>query len=284
MSDALKNPVIELRSVSSSSSGFEILRNVSVSFAEGATTAVLGSAGSGKSTLLKTAAGLVVPESGSVLFRGSSLESFSGDDERYFRSRTAFVFQDAALWANQTIFNNIALPLRVHKPWMGESEIAERVREVLGRVGYSEGLALRPAELSAGEQKLVSMARALALDPELLFLDSPATGLDEDAVELLYNVLDSLKKAGKSLLLVTGDMGLVHRMADHVVIIREGRIAASGHYDDIVACDVPETAGLVARLRARGARSPSPRAVVPKPETCPDAGESVPGANEERKP
>ncbi len=283
MGEETANPVIELRSVTTYSGGYQILKDVSVSFAEGATTAVLGSAGSGKSALLKTAAGLVVPETGAVFFRGNSLAAFSEDDERFFRSRTSFVFQDAALWANQTILNNIALPLRVHRSWMGESEIAERVRVVLARVGYDEGLALRPAELSAGEQKLVSIARALVLDPELVFLDEPASGLDEDAKERVQEVLDSLRDAGKSVLLVTNDMGWVHRVADRIVIIRDGRVAAAGPYDRIVASEVPETAGLVARLRARGARArgaaESPVTVVrPAPE--PSETESAAGPAE----
>lgn len=287
MGEEAANPVIELRSVTTFSGGYQILKDVSVSFIEGATTAVLGSAGSGKSALLKTAAGLVVPDSGSVLFRGASLASFSEDEERYFRSRTSFVFQDSALWANQTILNNIALPLRVHRHWMGESEIAERIREVLARVGYDEGLALRPAELSAGEQKLVSIARALVLDPELVFLDEPASGLDEDAKERVQEVLDSLRDAGKSVLLVTNDMGWVHRVADRIVIIRDGRIAAAGLYDEVVASEVPETAGLVARLRARGARArnaPESPATVVRPAREPSEGERSAdnGADEER--
>lgn len=280
MSGETPNPVLELRSVTTVSGGYEILKDVSVSFKEGATTAVLGSAGSGKSALLKAAAGLVVPETGTVLFRGASLAAFSEDDERYFRSRTSFVFQDAALWANQSIFINISLPLRVHKSWMGESEIAERVREVLSLLGYNEGLALRPAELSMGEQKLVSIARALVLDPELVFLDDPATGLDEDAVERVNGVLDSLRRAGKSVLLVTSDMGLVHRIADYAVIIRDGRIVAAGPYDDIVAGEVPEAAGLVARLRARGVRTrrDSAQTVVRDPAQLEKTDESAAGA------
>ncbi|NLJ47316.1 MAG: ATP-binding cassette domain-containing protein [Treponema sp.] len=287
MGQEASNPVIELRSVTTVSGGFEILRDVSVAFTEGVTTAVLGSAGSGKSALLKTAAGLVVPDSGAVLFRGSSLASFSEDEERYFRSRTSFVFQDAALWANQTIFFNIALPLRIHKPWMGESEVAERVRTTAERLGYVEGLAFRPADLSAGEQKLISIARALVLDPELVFLDEPASGLDEDAKERVQEVLDSLRDAGKSILLVTNDMGWVHRIADRLVIVRDGRLAAAGPYDEVVASEVPETAGLVARLRARGARGMRSRGaeesagtvVLSDPEP-PETGKSAGGAAE----
>ena len=254
MNQETPNPVLELRSVSVAFGGTEILKDVSVSFMEGAATAVLGSAGSGKSALLKAAAGLLVPDSGTVLFRGTSLASFSEDEERYFRGRTSFVFQDSALWANQTIFENMALPLRIHRPWMGESDVAERVRELANRLGYVEGLAFRPAELSAGEQKLVSVARALVLDPELVFLDEPVSGLDEDARERVQEVLDSFREAGKSILLVTNDMGWVHRVADRIVIVRDGALAAAGPYDDVVASEVPETAGLVARLRARGAR------------------------------
>jgi ABC-type multidrug transport system ATPase subunit len=142
-------------------------------------------------------------------------------------------------------------------------------------------MAFRPADLSTGEQKLVSLARALVLDPELVFLDNPATGLDEDAKDLVYDLLDSLRKAGKSMLLVTGDMGLTHRIADHIVIIRDGRIVAAGTYNDIVACEVPEASGLVARLRARGARTPTPQTVILPPKARPDSGESASGASNE---
>jgi len=120
---------IELRDVTASSGGYEILNSASVSFPEGLCSVVMGTAGSGKSTLLKVAAGLVVPDAGSVLFRGNDMARFARKEELAFRATTGFVFQDSALWADTNILGNVAMPLRVHHPDMMEKSVAEAVHD-----------------------------------------------------------------------------------------------------------------------------------------------------------
>ena len=164
-------PAIELTGIKASSGSFEILCGVDIAFCEGKTSVVLGTAGSGKSTLIKTAAGLVVPDEGRVSFRGRNIFGFNRNEEMALRAASGFVFQDAALWANTSILNNVFMPLMVHKPWMGQSEMAETARLLLARLGYTEGMALRPADLSTGEQKLISIARAIIHEPSVIFME-----------------------------------------------------------------------------------------------------------------
>lgn len=246
---------IALQGVTASSGGFRILKETSVAFPEGETSMLLGGAGSGKSTLLKVAAGLVVPDEGCVLWRGRDMHRFSKAEERDFRKVSGFVFQDSALWSNQTIFSNIAMPLRVHRKSMPESEINDRVRTVLGKLGYFEGTSLRPAELSAGEQKLVSIARAVVADPEAVFMDSPTTGLDEDSEERVMQLIAELKAAGKTVIVATNKSELAYRHADNIGVIMDSTVTLFGPYDLMVASADQTLRGVLSRLRARGTRS-----------------------------
>lgn len=252
--DDVTVPAIELRDVSASAGGFEIVKGASVSFPEGKISMLLGEAGSGKSTVLKVAAGLVVPDSGHVLWKGKDMYWFSRRDEAGFRKGSGFVFQDSALWSNTDIFNNVAMPLRVHRKWMGESEIAALVRSALERVGYDEGTSLRPAELSMGEQKLVSIARAIIADPDLVFMDSPTTGLDEEAEERVMGILGDLSKAGKTVVIATNKSEMAFRHADFIGVIKSGTVPVFGPYDQTVASADESLRGVLSRLRARGAR------------------------------
>ncbi len=247
-------PIMELLDVVASSGGYEILSQASIAFPEGMCSVVMGAAGSGKSTLLKAAAGLLVPDAGSVLFRGADMAKFHRKDEMAFRAASGFVFQDAALWANTTILNNVAMPLRVHKHWMGQSDVAETVRVLLKRLGYDEGMAMRPAELSSGEQKLVSIARAVVHDPALVFMDDPTSNLDEDAAENLFALLADLKAKKRTIVVVTNNSELAYRFADRLGVIKNGKMAAFGTYDETVGRAEEALSTSLARLRARGSR------------------------------
>lgn len=248
-------PAIELRDVVASSGGYEILAGASVSFPAGSFSVVMGSAGSGKSTLLKVAAGLVIPDSGSVLVAGKDMGHWNRKDELAFRASSGFVFQDSALWANTSILNNVAMPIRVHKPWMGESDVAEAVRLALKRLGYDEGMAMRPAELSAGEQKLVSIARAVVHDPKLVFMDDPTSNLDEDAADRVFELLAELKGKGKTVIVAANNSELAYRFADSLGVIKGGKMAAFGPYDEAVGRAEEAPSASMARLKARGARA-----------------------------
>jgi phospholipid/cholesterol/gamma-HCH transport system ATP-binding protein len=249
-----KVPAIELSGVRASSGSFEILSGVDIPFHEGLTSVVLGTAGSGKSTLIKTAAGLIVPDQGKVYFRGKNVFSFNRSDEAAFRAASGFVFQDGALWANTTILDNVFMPLRVHKSWMGPSEMAETARLLLARLGYTEGMALRPADLSTGEQKLVSIARAIIHEPAIVFMDDPVSNLDEEAADRVYGVIDELRAKGRTLIIGANNSELAYRFADYLGVIKGGRIAIFGTYDQTVAEAEEALSASISRLRARGGR------------------------------
>ncbi len=220
--------LVELQEVTVRFGDFEILSELSTAFPERECTCIVGKAGSGKSTLLKTAAGLVVPGRGRVLYRGRDLARMKGAEELTFRKESAFAFQDAALWANQTIYNNLNLPLALHEPNLAKAESDRRIVETARRCGYAEGLGFRPSDLSAGEQKLISLARALILDPKVLFMDEPTASLDEDAVDMLIGILAELKAAGKTLIVVTHDARLIARVADQLCVVSTGKVSGFG--------------------------------------------------------
>lgn len=222
------NELFELEHIEVVSAGYTILEDISVSFPEGVSTFIIGKAGSGKSTLLKTLAGLIVPEKGRVLYRGKNIGRHSKQEELAFRYSCAFAFQDAALWANQSIYNNISLPLALHEPGLKKKEADRRIVDAVRRAGYSEGLGFRPDALSAGEQKLISFARCLVLDPMVLFMDEPTASLDEESVDNIVSILKELKAAGKTLITVSHDPRLIAELADQLLVIADGKILGRG--------------------------------------------------------
>ena len=243
---------IELKGVRVSIADYEILCDMSVAFPEGKAICIVGKAGSGKSTLLKTAAGLIIPQSGHVFYQGKDLARMNRLEELAFRKIASFSFQDAALWANQSIYNNLSLPLALHEPGLSKSESDKRVRDVVQRVGYHEGLGFRPADLSTGEQKLISLARALILRPRLLFLDEPTASLDEDSVDRLVAILREEKAKGKTLIVVSHDGRMIADVADLLCVVSMGKVAGFGDVDQVA----PLLSGeLLKRIRAAHLRS-----------------------------
>jgi phospholipid/cholesterol/gamma-HCH transport system ATP-binding protein len=210
-----------------------VLEGVNLRLPSGRTTAILGPAGSGKSTLLKTIAAIVPPSSGRISIWGRDLNRMNEEEEALFRRRSSFVFQDAALWANRTVAENIIFPLRVHFPHMEQERMEARLRRYVKMVGYRDRLDYRPSQLSMGEQKLVSLARALITEPELLFLDNPLTGLDGNAADNMAEVIRNLHTGGKTLIGCFSDPVLVSAIADDLVILDGGRIIAHGPFREV---------------------------------------------------
>jgi phospholipid/cholesterol/gamma-HCH transport system ATP-binding protein len=246
-------PVIELLAAAAHHGDYEILRDVSFALPEGATGFFMGVAGSGKSTLLKTAAGLRPADSGEVLFRGRSLAHMSRKEEAQFRRKSAFVFQDAALWANQSLFDNLALPVRVHESGSSKVEVERAVRRAVELVGYDEDLKARPSDLSSGERRIIGLARALVLDPELLFMDEPFANLDEETSERVVDIVAALKERGRSLAIVTSRSDLVGRFADFVAVLGGGEVLAFGTYDEAVEWSGSAVRAVTGRLKPRSA-------------------------------
>ncbi|MGO8695343.1 MAG: ABC transporter ATP-binding protein [Rectinemataceae bacterium] len=251
-------PVLELRAAAARRGDYEILRDVSFSLPEGSAAFLMGVAGSGKSALLKTAAGLRPADSGEVLFRGRSLAHMSRKEEAQFRRKSAFVFQDAALWANQSLFDNLALPVRVHESDSSKIEVERAVRRAVELVGYEGDLKARPSDLSLGERRIIGLARAMVLDPELFFMDEPFANLDEASAERVVDIVAALKERGRSLVIVTSRSDLVGRFADFVAVLGSGELIAFGSYGEAVEWSESTVRAVTGRLK--------PRAAAPKGE------------------
>jgi len=193
---------------------------------------LFGSAGSGKSSLLKVAAGIVPPERGEVLVEGRSLADLSRSEEAAFRRRCGFVFQDAALWSNMSLRDNIAFPLRVHEPGLPRAEVEAAVRRAAEAVGFEKGLEARPSDISVGQHHLIGLARALVLDPDLLFLDEPLASLDETEGLRVIDLVAESRRRGRTILTASGSNELAFRVADGIGVIRAGRMEAWGSYEE----------------------------------------------------
>jgi phospholipid/cholesterol/gamma-HCH transport system ATP-binding protein len=245
------SPVLELRSVGSTRGDAVILNSISLIVREGESACFMGQAGSGKSALLKTAAGIEVPSEGEVLFRGKELARMSSREEAEFRARTGFVFQDAALWANQSLFENLALPARIHRKDLDAAGLSAAVRGAAELVGYAGNLRARPVDLSQGERRLIGLARALVLDPELLFMDEPSANLDEGAADRVLDIIASLKARGRSLVVASSSSRVVSRFADRVGVLGGGSLLAYGTLGEAAAWTDPALRGVTGRLKAR---------------------------------
>ncbi len=250
-------PEIELRSIRFVRGGYEVLRDLSLVLPPGETLFAMGGAGSGKSVLLKVAAGIALPVEGEVLYRGRSLAALSAREEAAFRKASGFCFQDAALWANQSIFDNLALPVRIHEPLWGKAEVERAVRRAAELVGYDDDLRLRPAELSSGERKLIGLARALVLDPALVFMDDPTSVLDEASAARVPEIVDGLKKRGCSLLVATAASDFAAICADSIAVLIGGDVVARGSYADAAGWSEARVRAVTGRLRARPEHAPS---------------------------
>jgi ABC-type multidrug transport system ATPase subunit len=216
-------PIIELKNVTFSAQNTTIIEDFSHQFEEGKTTALAGPSGGGKSTVLKIAAGLLVPSTGEVFFRGRNISGMNRPQNLTFRKEAAVVFQDSALWANQNLNQILDLPLRIHYPQMSAAEREQRIREVTLQAGYRKNLAIRPANLSMGEQKLIAFARAMLCKPVLLFLDEWTESLDDDAAQRLVSLVRKFKDSGNTIVFITHDLSLVTSLADYVIMIAGGK-------------------------------------------------------------
>jgi ABC-type multidrug transport system ATPase subunit len=215
--------IIELKNISFSAQNRRLVREVSLEFEEGKTTALVGPSGGGKSTVLKLSAGLLLPSHGAALFKGKNIALMNRTENLEFRREAAVVFQDSALWANQTLFQILELPLRIHFPAMTRKEREIRVETVVSDVGYKKDLGIRPARLSMGEQKLLGFARALVCRPQLLFLDEWTESLDENAAQRLIGLARKRREEGDSIILVSHDIRIINDLADVVVMILGGQ-------------------------------------------------------------
>lgn len=197
-----------------------VLRDLNLAIRRGQTVAVIGESGCGKTVFLKTLVGLQRPSRGAVYFDGRNLAELSERELSRIRTRFGFVFQQAALFDSMTIAQNVAFPLRQHSG-RSEAEIQEIVRARLAEVGLPEQvLGKKPAELSGGMRKRVGLARALALEPEMMLYDEPTTGLDPIMSDVINElIIRTRQRHPVTSIVVTHDMRTARKVADRVVML-----------------------------------------------------------------
>ena len=211
----------------------KVLNGINLVVKGGETLAVLGRSGTGKSVLLKLIVGLQKPNGGSIHVLGQEIAKLDPDGLNKVRRKIGFLFQSAALYDSLTVEENVAFPLARHSR-LSEAERKTRARELLSAVAMEHDLEKLPSEISGGMQKRVGLARALALDPEILLFDEPTAGLDPiTAAEIGNLIVEQQKKRNITSVVVTHEIHSAKIFADRFVLMNEGRILADGAFDDL---------------------------------------------------
>ena len=224
----LAPPLVELRDVWKSFEANHVLRGISLELHRGTTLAVMGGSGAGKTVLLRIIAGLVRPDSGEVSLFGTRIDRMREEAMLALRRRTGFVFQGAALFDSLSVFENVAFPLREHTT-RSLGEITDRVHRFLALVGLPDTDGLLPAELSGGMRKRVGIARALVMEPEVVFFDEPTAGLDPTNARLVAELIAELRTGVcDTAIVVTHDIEFADMVADRMAILYHGRFAGLG--------------------------------------------------------
>ncbi|PYM04346.1 MAG: ABC transporter ATP-binding protein [Candidatus Rokuibacteriota bacterium] len=226
--------MIEVNDLQKSFNGHQVLRGVSFRLPRGVRFVIMGGSGAGKTVCLRLIAGLIRPDSGQVRVFGKSIERLSEEALLPVRRRMGYVFQGAALFDSLTVRDNVAYSLHEHTN-LDAQTIAARVRHLLSLVGLDEGVQDKlPAELSGGMRKRVGIARALAIDPEVMLFDEPTAGLDPTNSKM---VADLVAKLGTGVcdtaVVVTHDIELANAVADQMAILIDGQFAATGTPEEV---------------------------------------------------
>ncbi len=218
--------MIRLVDVSKRFDDYEALKHVSLTIEDGETLAIIGGSGSGKSTLLRLLIGLIRPTSGEIYIGDQEISHLSEREMKPIRLHMGMVFQYSALFDSMTVGDNVAFGLREHTQ-LSEERIAAIVREKLHLVGLDGVEQLMPGELSGGMKKRVSLARAIAIEPSIIFYDEPSSGLDPIMTEKIDELIIHTQKAlHVTSVVVTHDMVSACRIADRIAMIYEGELIA----------------------------------------------------------
>lgn len=242
-------PAVEVADLCKKFGDLEVLKGVSLTAGNGDVVAIIGGSGSGKSTLLRCINMLELPTSGAISIQGETIQMKSDGRNglrpanaaqlRRIRTRLAMVFQSFNLWQHMTVLGNI-IEAPVHVMGVPRDEAIARAEKLLERVGLSDKRDVYPAFLSGGQQQRAAIARALAVEPEVMLFDEPTSALDPELVGEVLAVIADLAREGRTMLLVTHEMKFAREVANHVVFLAEGVIEEEGPPDIVYSAPKSE--------------------------------------------
>ncbi len=211
-----------------------VLDNISLTIEKGKTTVVIGPSGCGKTVLIKHLIVLLRPNSGEVYFKDQQIDNLSENELNKIRTHFGFLFQGGALFDSLNVTENIIFPIRQHCKITNWREVEELVKAKLAMVGLDGFQQFYPANLSGGQRKRVALARAIALNPEIILYDEPTTGLDPIRSDVINELVRKLQKElGITSVVVTHDMRSAYKIADRIIMLHNGKIIADGDADHI---------------------------------------------------
>jgi phospholipid/cholesterol/gamma-HCH transport system ATP-binding protein len=228
-----------------------VLKGINLEIPKGSLTALIGFSGTGKSVVLKHMLGLYQPTTGKVEILGENLAYMRPDELTKFRQRFGVLFQSAALFDDMTVLENVCFPLLEHRRELRYSHVVAIAEQKLTQVGLDKKhYGKLPSQISGGMQKRTGLARALALDPEILIYDEPTTGLDPILTEMVDNLILETHKSRKGLtsIMVSHDLAAAFRIADHIAMLDAGKVLLSGTAEDFFKSDIE----LVKRFVSKG--------------------------------
>ena len=218
-----------------------ILKGIDLEIPKGSLTAIIGFSGTGKSVMLKHLLGLFKPTAGNINILGTDISKLGEDELTKFRCNFGVLFQSAALFDDMTVLENVCFPLLEHRRDLKMDQVLSRAEEKLQQVGLDpKHFHKLPSQISGGMQKRTGLARALALDPEILIYDEPTTGLDPILTEMVDNLILSTHKLreGTTSIMVSHDLAAAFRIADHIAMLDSGRVLLFGTPEDFFNTDI----------------------------------------------
>jgi len=228
------NGIIVLNNITKKFGANVVLDNVSLAVEKGKTTVVIGPSGCGKTVLVKHLIVLLRPSSGEVYFKDQRIDDINERQLNEIRTHFGFLFQGGALFDSLSVFENIIFPLRQHSDMPDFRQVEELVKSKLAMVGLDGYQNYYPAKLSGGQRKRVALARAIALNPEVILYDEPTTGLDPIRSDVINELILKLQRElNITSVVVTHDMTSAYKVADRIIMLHKGKIIADGDADHI---------------------------------------------------